>query len=243
MSIDNKKVLAVITARGGSTGIPGKNIKLLGGKPLLAWSIESAKQAKTIDKLILSTDAEDIAAVGREHGIEVPFMRPAELAQSETPHLPVMQHALLEMERRNDERYDIAVIIQPTSPFRPPQYIDDVVEALAASSADSAVSVYQVNTDYHPTKMKVFDEQGHLVPYCSCAAERQGTRRQDMTPVYKRSSHVYAMTRECLLDKQALYGDVTIATIVPDDWVIDIDEPRDWDQAEQLVKPWLERKL
>src|SRR3990167_5877875 len=106
--MDQSRILAVITARGGSKGLPGKNIKLLDGKPLLAHTIEVAKQSELITHLILSTDDEQIAAVGREWGVEVPFMRPAELAQDETPHVPVIEHALNFMEGKLGAKFDYA---------------------------------------------------------------------------------------------------------------------------------------
>ena len=142
------------------------------------------------------------------------------------------------MEKITGEQYDAVVILQPTSPFREVSYIDDVVEKLFASDADSAVSVFAINTDYHPIKIKKIVD-GYLEDYC--VQEVQGTRRQDIPVAYKRSSHVYAMKRRCTIDKDSLYGDSIVATVVPDDWIIDIDEPKDWEKAEEMAKKWLAR--
>ena len=115
------QILAVITARGGSKGIPGKNIKPLGGKPLIAFTIETAKKSKLITDLIVSTDDEKIAAVARRYGADVPFVRPVEIAGDKVPHVPVMRHAIEFMENKLGVVFDYAVILQPTSPFLLPE--------------------------------------------------------------------------------------------------------------------------
>ena len=122
------KLLGIITARGGSKGIPGKNIKLLNGKPLICYTIGVAKTAASFDRLILSTDSEDITAVARECGAEVPFLRPAELAQDTTPHLPVLQHAVSWLAEKENYHPDAIMILQPTSPLRRPEHIREAVE-------------------------------------------------------------------------------------------------------------------
>jgi len=153
MISEKKNILAVITARGGSKGIPRKNIKKLGGKPLIIYTIDSVKKSTLITDVIVSTDDEEIASVCREHGVEVPFVRPKELAQDDTPHLPVMQHAIDFMEKKNNMTYDIAVIFQPTSPFRTVDDIDGTIKKLIDTNADSAVSLCEWN-EAHPIKAK-----------------------------------------------------------------------------------------
>jgi CMP-N-acetylneuraminic acid synthetase len=222
-------ILAVITARGGSKGLPGKNIKPLGGKPLIAYSIEAAKKSARITDLILSTDDEAIAAVAREHGCDVPFMRPAELAQDSTPHLPVLQHAVAYMEEAKGARYDLVVTLQPTSPFRLPEDIDKTIDALVAQSADSAVSVCELESSAHPIKAKKLQD-GLMLPYC--IPEPEGVRRQDFPAAYKRSAAVYVSRRDLIVDRQLFYGDRIAAHIVPQDRSIDIDTPLDWLVAE-----------
>src|SRR3989344_6580233 len=135
------KILGVITARGGSKGIPGKNIKLLGGKPLIVYTVEAVKKSKLITHSIVSTDDEAIAMVCREVSADVPFMRPRELAEDKTPHLPVMQHAIEFLEKKLGLVFDYTTIFQPTSPFRTVDDIDGTLQKLISSGADSAVSV------------------------------------------------------------------------------------------------------
>ena len=224
-------ILGVITARGGSKGIPGKNIKMLGGKPLVVYTIEAAKKSKRITHLIVSTDDETIADLCRSHGVDVPFIRPKELAADTTPHVPVMQHALRFMEKKLGLAFDYAVILQPTSPFRTPEDIDATLEKLISRNADSAVSLVEVPSSEHPVKMKKL-EDGRVLPYC--IPEIEGTRRQDMPPAYKRSGAVYAMKRDILM-KGRLYGEHVVGHIIPRERSIDIDCLFDWIQAEYML--------
>lgn len=225
-------ILAVITARGGSKGIPGKNIKELGGKPLIAYTIEAAKKSKLITHLIVSTDDEEIAAVAKQWGAEVPFLRPPELAQDITPHLPVMQHAIDFMEKKLNLTFDYVVIFQPTSPFRTVEDIDGTLQKLITSKADSAVSICEVESAAHPMKIKKL-EGDRVLPYC--LDEPEGARRQDLPIAYKRSSAVYAMRRDLIMKDNRLYGNHIVGHIVSRDRSIDIDTPLDWLKAEYLL--------
>jgi CMP-N-acetylneuraminic acid synthetase len=185
MTIAN--ILGVITARGGSKGIPGKNIKLLGAKPLIAYTIEAAKKSRLLTHLIVSTDDEEIAAVAKQYGAEVPFMRPKELSQDNTPHLPVMQHAIEFMEKKLGIIFDYSVIFQPTSPFRTVEDIDGTLQKLIDTGADSAVSVCEIEPSAHPMKVKKLAGD-RVLPYC--IEEPEGIRRQDLPIAYKRSCAV-----------------------------------------------------
>src|SRR3989338_4985887 len=131
---EKKLILAVITARGGSKGIPGKNIKLLGGKPLLVYSIDAVKKSKLITHAIVSTDDKKIAEVAKKFGGEVPFLRPRKLAEDKTPHVPVMKHAIEFMEKKLGVAFDYAVILQPTSPFRLSEDIDRTNETARSAA-------------------------------------------------------------------------------------------------------------
>ena len=144
------RILGVITARGGSKGIPGKNLKLLGGKPLLAYTLESAEESAVFDRVILSTDDAEIAAAARARGCEVPFMRPADLAQDETPHLPVMQHAVDWLRENEHYRPDVVMILQPTSPLRRAADIRHAIQLLTETGADSVLTVSAVSAHVHP---------------------------------------------------------------------------------------------
>lgn len=225
------RILGVITARGGSKGIPGKNIKELGGKPLIVYTIEAAKSSNLITHLIVSTDDEATAEIARAAGAEVPFIRPAELAQDDTPHVPVMQHALVYMERELGEPFDYTVVLQPTSPFRTPDDIDVTLQKLIDTGADSAVTLVEVPSSEHPIKLKKLEE-GRVVPYA--IEEVEGTRRQDLPSVYKRSGAVYAMTRDLIMGGR-LYGEHVVGVIVPRERSIDIDYAFDWIKAEHML--------
>ena len=225
-------VLAVVTARGGSKGIPGKNIKLLGGKPLIAYTIETAKKSRLLSHTIVSTDFDDIAAVAREWGGEVPFIRPKELAEDEVPHVPVMQHAIEVMEAAHGLQYDYAVILQPTSPFRFAEDIDETVRKLIESGAESAVTLVEMGNDEHPLKAKRL-EGDRVLHYA--IEEGEGTRRQDLPRAYRRSGAVYAMRRDTLMNGR-LYGEHIVGHVVPRERSVDIDEPFDWIKAEYMLE-------
>ena len=160
------RVLGIITARGGSKGIPGKNLKLLGGKPLLHYSIEAANDTP-LDRLILSTEDQKIAEVARSLGCEVPFMRPAELARDETPHLPVIQHAARWLLEHQNYKADVVLILQPTSPLRSSADIAAALRMLELSGADSVVSVNEVSAHAHPMRMLRVDDQGNAVLFAA----------------------------------------------------------------------------
>lgn len=229
----NKNILGVITARGGSKGIPGKNIKMLGDKPLIAYTIESAKKSKLITHLIVSTDDEKIADVAKKYGADVPFMRPKELAQDTTSHLPVIQHAIKFMEEKSGIVFDYVVIFQPTSPFRTAEDIDGTIQKLIDTGADSAVSLVEFDKSMHPMKAKKLE--GNKV-WAYCMEEVEGIRRQDIPTAYRRSGAVYAMKRDLLLKDNRLYGDFVVGYVVPKERSIDIDEPFDWIKAEYMFE-------
>jgi len=224
--------LAVITARSGSRDIPGKNIRPLGGRPLIEYTIEAASRCRRLTDTIVSTDSEEIADIARRAGATVPFLRPGHLAQDNTPHLPVIQHALTEMERLRDTQYDLVVTLQPTSPFRLPEDIDGTIGILLETGADSAVSVCEVAAAAHPIKAKRLDGS-LLVPYC--VPEPEGIRRQELPPAYKRSGAVYASRRTLVMGAGRFYGDRIAAYVVPRERSIDIDMPLDWIMAEFMV--------
>lgn len=227
-------VLAVITARGGSKGLPGKNIKDLNGKPLIAWSIEECKKSKYITDLIVSTDDAEIAEVAKTWGGEVPFLRPAELAEDSTPHLPVMQHATDFMEQQKGTQYDYVVIIQPTSPFRKAEYIDNLIDVIIEEGATSGVTVFEIEGKWHPIKMKRM--KGNFIEdYCVPEA-KSGVRRQEYERVYKRSSDVFITDREFLMEKDEIYTDKMVGYIVSSERAIDIDTIEDWKRAEEIAK-------
>lgn len=227
-------ILGVITARGGSRGIAGKNIKVLGNKPLIAYTIEATKKSKLLSRTIVSTDDAEIAGVCREYEAEVPFMRPQELAQDDTPHVPVMQHAIDFMEKRDGITFDYAVIFQPTSPFRTVDDIDGTIEKLIETGADSAVAICEW-TDTNPFKAKRL-EGDRVLPYFEAETS---TQRQDLPRMYKRSGAVYAIKRDTIMEgtlPHDLYGRTTVGYEVPVERSIDIDTPLDWVKAEYMLR-------
>lgn len=225
-------ILGVITARGVSKGILGKNIKFLGGKPLIAYTIDCAKKSKMLTDVIVSTDDEGIAKICREFGADVPFLRPEELALDKTPHVPVLQHAVEFFEKERGCKVDIIVVLQPTSPFRTVEDLDKTLEKLIETGADSAVSLVEISEN-HPIKIKKL-EGDKVLPYS--VAEVEGTRRQDLPVAYKRSGAVYAMKREVLVDQNRLYGDFITGFVVPKERSVDIDEPFDWIKTEYMLE-------
>jgi CMP-N-acetylneuraminic acid synthetase len=229
----NKKynILAVITARGGSKGIPGKNIKELGGKPLIAYSIEAARKSQLITHTVVSTDDEQIAHVAREWGGNVPFMRPRELAGDETTHVPVVKHAIEQGEAALGIKFDHVVILQPTSPFRTVEDIDETLRKLIESGADSAVTLVETSNADHPVKAKKLEGE-RVLPYVM--EEPEGIRRQELPTAYRRSGAVYAMKRDLIVAGR-LYGEHIVGHVVPKERSVDIDEPIDWLKAEWML--------
>ncbi len=232
-----KKILAIITARGGSKGIPRKNIKDLGGKPLIAYTIEVSKHSKYITNLIVSTDDQEIADICKKYGVDVPFLRPKELALDTTKHLPVLQHAVKFMEQKLGMVYDYIVILQPTSPFRVVSDIDECIEKIILTNADSALSMVEVDEN-HPMKMKKIVD-GKILPFSD--KEPEGVRRQDLPLAYKRSGAVYVVKRDNIVEKDVLFGEDLVATVVPIERSIDIDNELDWIKAEYMLKKLREK--
>lgn len=226
------RVVAVITARGGSKGVPGKNLKELCGKPLLAYSIESALRAKRIDRVLVSTDDETIAELGRRHGAEVPFLRPASLAEDRTPTLPVLQHAVRWL-MEHDAPADAVCLLQPTCPLRREGLIDECIEKLEATGADSVVTLCPVPAEYHPYWTYLPADDGC---YRLLTGEQDPIpRRQELPPAYHRDGSVY-VTRTATVLAGSLYG-ARMAGVVNDPATrINIDTWDDWRHAETVLR-------
>lgn len=227
------RVLGIVTARGGSKGIPGKNLRPLLGKPLLQYTAEAALAAKRLARVILSTEDKEIADVGRQCGLEVPFMRPMELARDNTPHLPVLQDAVRRLEQEG-ESYDAILTLQPTNPLRLPSDIDGAIELLEKTGADSVISFVAVG-EKHPARMKFVDDQGRVIdpPF---AEKMEGQRRQDLPQLYLREGSIYLTRRDVLMKQHSLKGRDCRAWIMPEDRACNIDQPFDLFLAEQLLK-------
>jgi len=231
------RVLGVITARGGSKGLPGKNLRLLGGRPLIAYTAEAALQSGAFDRVVLSTDATDIAAVARSLGLDVPFMRPPELARDETPHLPVLEHAVRWLDEHQQYRPDAVMILQPTSPFRSPRHIREAIALLEQSAADSVVSVSDVPAHFNPMRTLRIDDRGMASLFVSGQPVRfRINRRQDLPPAWTMNGAIYLFrTRVLFAGEPSLYGDTTAAYLMSPADGISIDSIDDWIEAERTL--------
>lgn len=223
-------VLGLIPARAGSKGLPGKNIKEMAGKPLLAHAIDAARDSGVIDRLVLSTDSEDIAAVGRAHGAEVPFLRPARLAADDTPMLAVVEHALAALA---DDGFvpEIIVLLQPTSPLRRPRHLAEAVRLLRETDCDAVASVVALPAHLSPDYVMRL-EQDRLVHFLP--EGQRITRRQDARTAYVRDGTVYAFRRGTVA-RGSLYGDHCRALLVPARDSVSIDDQADWEAAERTL--------
>lgn len=218
--IQGKKVLALIPARGGSKGVPGKNIRLLGDKPLLAWTIEAAKKSRYIDKMILSSDDDLIIEVGRQWGCEVPFRRPKELAGDSTPTMDAVFHALEQV-----PSYDKLVLLQATSPLRSVEDIDLSLE----KSLQSPFCVSVVENSESPFWSYFTDENMRMKPVISSSTF---TRRQDIPKTYIANGAIYIADIEALKREKTFFTKETLAYIMPSERSVDIDTLDDFEFLE-----------
>lgn len=220
-------VLAIIPARGGSKEIPRKNIKLLCGKPLIGWSIEVAKHSPLIDRVVVSTDDDEIASVARGLGADVPFVRPAELAADNTPGVLPVLHAISQV-----PGYDWVLLLQPTSPFRTQADIEAIWRLCQERGASSAVSVCAAGK--HPFWMYQCNGASVLEPFIK--GRPDVTRRQDLPPAYSLNGALYLAKTEWLVEQQNLIGQETIGYVMPNERSLDLDTLQDWHLAEYLME-------
>lgn len=225
--INGMTVLAVITARGGSKGIPRKNIRNIAGKPLIAWTIEEARKSRYIDRLILSSEDREIMEVAEKWGCEVPFSRPMELAQDGTPGVEPVLHAIKTL----PEKYYYVVLLQPTSPLRKAEDIDGCIELCISRSAKSCVSVTE--PDKSPYWMYTLDAQGKMLPVLG--ADKVFLRRQDLPEIYSVNGAVYVADCSWLLNNGTFILAETIAYKMPRERSVDIDLDVDFRFAEFLM--------
>jgi CMP-N,N'-diacetyllegionaminic acid synthase len=225
--IQEKSVLAIIPARGGSKGLPGKNLAPLGGKPLIAWTIEAALQSQYIDRLILSSDDTTIIHIAAQYGCDAPFIRPAELARDDSSTLDTVLHALQQL-----PGYDITVLLQPTSPLRDSRDIDNTLATLFAENAGSCVSV--TAPDKSPYWMYTTDQHGSLRPLLD--PNLSGRQRQELPPVYVLNGAVYAIYTDLLLNTREFVPDGTVPYLMSKEHSVDVDYQLDLDFVELLLR-------
>lgn len=228
----NKTTLGVITARGGSKGIPKKNIKELGGKPLIAWTIETAKASHFLDYFLVSTDDAEIAEVSRKRDASVPFMRPAELSTDAAKSIPVIQHALNWLRENEGRSFDYVMILQPTSPLRNAEDIDACIEKIVDTDADSVMSMVKL-VDFSAPKLKVLD--GDIIKPWLSDEGKESKSRHELADLYKRNCAIY-LTRTDLIMQGDLFGKVSRAHIMPAPRSVDINTPFDFLVAEAVVR-------
>ena len=226
------KVLGLITARGGSKGVPRKNIRLLNGKSLLAYTAETALEAKSLTSVVLSTEDFEIAEIGRQYLLDVPFMRPLELAQDATPSLAVVRHALLTLAEMG-EHFDAICLLQPTNPLRRAADIDNCIELLAKSNADSVVSVLPVPHEYNP--QWVFWMNGENQMSLVTGEKEPTTRRQDLPPAFHRDGSVYVTRCATVLEQGSLYGEHVKGYEIESEFSANIDTEADWLAVEARI--------
>lgn len=228
------EVVAIVPARGGSKGLPRKNLRLLGGHPLIAWSIAAGRAAATVDAVIVSTDDEEIAAVARAYGAEVPFLRPQELARDDTPDLPVFEHALAWLAAAHGRAPELLVQLRPTSPFRRGGLVDEGIALLRARRDASSLRAV---TSPSQTPYKMWRLRGSfLEPLLGSMDEELFNRpRQKLPAVYWQTGHLDVVRAETILERRSMTGPNVIAFPVEPRYALDIDALEQLELAEWLL--------
>lgn len=227
-------VVAIVPARSGSKSIPDKNIRNFGGHPLIAWSIAAGLAASTVDRVVLSTDDEHIAQIGREYGAETPFLRPGNLARDETPDLPVFQHALEFLAEEEGYEPELVVQLRPTSPIRPPDLVDESVAKLRSEpQADSLRGV--VPSGQNPYKMWRLEGE-RIVPLLEDPVEAYNLPRQALPQTFWQTGHIDVIRTQTIRAKNSMSGDFIIPALLDPAYTVDIDNLADWKRGEALLQ-------
>ena len=229
----NKKILAIIPARGGSKGVPRKNIKNFCGKPLIAWTIEQAKKSEYIDKCIVSTEDDEIKEVAEKYGGYVPFVRPKELAQDDTPGIEPVIHAIKML-----PNYDFIVLLQVTSPFRLKEDIDGAIKFCFEKKSDSCISMTQAEVS--PYWMYSLSENDVMKPILQISKEKS-YQRQKLPPVYQLNGAVYVASVNLINEKKSFSDENTVGYLMPQERSFDIDNLTDFEIAEFLMQKRIEK--
>ena len=231
--INGKSVLAIIPSRGGSKGLPGKNIKELCGKPLIAWSIEQALKSKYIDNVFVSTDSEEIAKIAKESGTNVPFLRPAELAADDSPTSDAILHVLEQLGLMG-ESYDYVALLEPTSPLRKPNDIDDAINLIVPNNgADCLVSVGEVHME-HPMIVKKIDDKGFVAQYISNITKIH--QRQQANKAYFPYGVIYISKVAEFKKSRTFYTEKTVPYFIERWQNYEIDDQLDFIIVEQIMR-------
>jgi len=227
-------VLALIPARGGSKGVPRKNVRPVCGKPLIGYTIDVALACRDLfHRVVVSTDDDEIATLSRGFGADVPFIRPSDLGGDRVPMIPVVEHAIRTVEALDGVRLDWVMLLQPTDPLRDPADLRHALELARGGDCDSVISVVQV-FDVHPILMKRI-EGDRLLPYC--IEEIEGTRRQDYSPpAYMRNGAIYLSRRDVVLEQRSLWGRVIRPYVMPPERSVGVDSEIDLKLVELLLR-------
>ena len=228
-------ILGIIPARGGSKGIPRKNIIDLGGKPLIYYTIKTAKDSGILDRLILSSEDAEIIEIAKSLGVEVPFVRPSEYAQDHVGDQPVLQHALKALDKMDHYQPDLVLYLKPTIPFRASTDIKNVVEKLKNNNLDSVRTVTKTTGVNHPYWMFTMDDEGISHPLIPGKSIAKFPRRQLLPPVYRLNGVVEGLKPEFILHHNSIYGNKMGLVTVPEDRAVDIDTPADLDYARYII--------
>jgi N-acylneuraminate cytidylyltransferase len=229
------EILAIIPARGGSKTVPRKNIQPLAGHSLIAYSIAAGLQAQQVSRVIVSTDDEEIAKIGRSYGAEVPFLRPASFAQDETVDLPVFKHALEWLAENESYHPEIVVQLRPTSPLRPPDCVDRAIEILLDNNnSDSVRGV--IPSGQNPYKMWRISPEGNLRPLIDNDFEEPyNMPRQELPQTYWQTGHIDAIRASTILEKGSMSGDIILPLIMDPRYAVDIDTAKDHEHAQWIL--------
>jgi CMP-N,N'-diacetyllegionaminic acid synthase len=227
-------IVGIIPARGGSKGIPRKNIRKLAGKQLLTYTAEAAFGSKLLNRIILSTEDEEIKQLGLQLGLDVPFVRPANLAEDNTPGLSVIQHAVRTLEIEENYHSDVIVVLQPTSPLRTSQHIDEALKKFLRDNADSLVSVTEIAHNLNPYSVMRLKANGTLEPFLKYD-EKKNIRQ--LKPVFyaRNGAAIYICTYDCLMKKNSLFGDKLLPFFMKKEESFDLDDQIDWEIVESLL--------
>ena len=227
-------IVGVITARGGSRAVPKKNIALVGGKPLIAWTIEAALQSRALDHVMVSTDDDEITDVSRRCGADVPFKRPAELGRDDSSQIAVITHAMQWLESQKSWKPEYVMLLQPTSPLRTTEDIQAAVDLALAKQADGVVSVCVAR--HHPSIIVQITSEGTLADFMGGTPQHLDRRRQECPPAYALNGAIFLTRRRIVLDQHTFYPVRTFAYVMPPERSLDIDDPWDLHVANMMME-------
>jgi len=232
--VKKNKIIAIIPARGGSKGIPKKNIVEINGKPLISYTIDVAKKSKLIDRIIVTTDNNEIAEISKKYGAEVPFIRPSDLAEDHVPTYPVIRHTLNWLDENENYKPDLIVILEPTFPIRTPDEVDIAINKIQKDEeADSLRSV--IEPFQNPFKMWKIKNK-YLTPLIETGNDSYEKPRQTLERIYWQNGHIYISRYETIMNKENIHGDKILPYILDESKFIDVDTKKDLELLRKVIK-------